>query len=190
MVVVRPQVDDDIEQIAALHVRTWQAAYADLMPADLLAALDPAQFAARRREYAGHPDVRTLVAEDEGVVCGFAAFGPYQRAQRPDDLDRSIGELYALYVEPRSWGGGLGRALLAAAARALAARGLADLRLWVLEDNAPARRFYERSGLAADGERSTIRLTRPGGAVVDLPEVRYTGRIGAGGLRTDRDQGE
>lgn len=50
--------------------------------------------------------------------------------------------------------------------------------LWVLEDNAPARGFYERYGLAADGERSTFRVSGPGGVPVELVEVRYALRIG------------
>jgi ribosomal protein S18 acetylase RimI-like enzyme len=174
MVVVRPQADDDIDHVAALHVRAWQTAYAGLMPEDVLAALDPVQLAARRREYAGHRDFRTLVADDGGVICGFAAFGPHRRDQRWDDLDRTVGELYALYVEPDRWGSGLGRMLMTAVEADLAARGMTGLRLWVLESNVRARRFYERSGLTADGERSTIRLTGPDGTVTDLPVIRYS----------------
>lgn len=48
----------------------------------------------------------------------------------------------------------------------LARRGLAGCTLWVLEENAPARRFYERLGMRTDGGRRMY----PGTAV---PEVRY-----------------
>jgi ribosomal protein S18 acetylase RimI-like enzyme len=182
MVLIRPQADDDIDQVAALQVRTWQVAYAGLMPADVLAALDSVVLAAQRREYADHPDFRTLVADDGGVICGFAAFGPHRRGQGWDDLDRRVGELYALYVEPGRWGGGLGRTLLAAVEADLATRSMTGLRLWVLATNLPARRFYERSGLTSDGERDTIRLTGAGGAITDLAVIRYS-RPGP-----DRDQ--
>jgi GNAT superfamily N-acetyltransferase len=109
------------------------------------------------------------------VIVGFATYGPYQRNEQTEDLDRAVGQLYALYVEPDRWGGGLGRSLLAAVHADLAGRGMPELRLWVLESNVQARRFYERSGLRLDGERSTIELTRPGGEVVELPVVRYAG---------------
>jgi hypothetical protein len=46
---IRPLTDADIDPVAALHVRTWQAGYAGIIPADFLAALDPAVFAERRR---------------------------------------------------------------------------------------------------------------------------------------------
>jgi ribosomal protein S18 acetylase RimI-like enzyme len=188
MVVVRPQRDDDIEQVAAVQVRTWRAAYAGLMPADVLAALDPAESAGHRRGYVAHPHVRTVVADDGGRVAGFATFGPFRRGEQDDDLDHGIGQVYALYVDPDRWGGGLGRSLLAAARADLIARGMTELRLWVLESNAPARRFYERSGLAADGERSSIRLVHPDGAVTELADIRYSGPLRARPRDPDRQQ--
>lgn len=48
------------------------------------------------------------------------------------------------------------------------------MRLWVLEENDRARRFYERMGLAPDGARDTF---TPDGTTVELPEVRYAGPL-------------
>lgn len=39
----RPATVDDAPAIAAIHVRSWQRAYADLLPADFLAGLDVEQ---------------------------------------------------------------------------------------------------------------------------------------------------
>jgi RimJ/RimL family protein N-acetyltransferase len=47
------------------------------------------------------------------------------------------------------------------------AAGYRDIVLWVLEENARARRFYERAGYSADG--ATNVLDRLGGVL----EVRY-----------------
>lgn len=49
-----------------------------------------------------------------------------------------------------------------------AADGFPDLSLWVLKENAPARRFYERAGFAPDGAEEPFQV---GGVLV--PEVRY-----------------
>ncbi|MFF8982365.1 hypothetical protein ACF08E_03125 [Streptomyces globisporus] len=46
--------------------------------------------------------------------------------------------------------------------------GHADMALWVLRDNGPARRFYERAGLRPDGGEDTFLA---GGTLVT--EVRY-----------------
>ena len=138
-------------------------------------------WAQRRRDLgtAGpeHP-FTTLLAEDDGVVIGFATFGPYRNNQDRGDLDLSYGEVVATYVEPAHWGGGPARTLLGAARAGLIARGWTDFRLWVLAENARARRFYERDGLSADGEWSTYPVPLSAGRPpVHLAELRYAGRL-------------
>ena len=88
-------------------------------------------------------------------------------------MDR-IGEIYAIYVAPERWGTGVGRALMTAARDALAAAGNAEIRLWVLAENARARRFYERAGMVTDGALGTF---TPAGSTVELAEVRYAMRL-------------
>lgn len=55
-----------------------------------------------------------------------------------------------LYVDPTSWGTGVGPALLAAAIDWIAGRGHAEARLRVVETHQRARRFYEREGWTPD----------------------------------------
>lgn len=164
MLEIRRQTDADIDEVAAVHQRTWQVAYAGIVPAEYLAGLEHEEFVARRRT---RKHVTTLVAVVDGTIAGFASVGPY----REDDgsLNPAHGELYALYVAPERWSTGAGRALLEAAGKTLA-DAYPDMRLWVLEENHRARRFYERAGLRPDGERD---LWRPSGTTVDLPELRY-----------------
>ena len=57
-------------------------------------------------------------------------------------------EIEKLYVEPTFQGGGIGAALLAYAVERLGAR-----RLWALEKNAGALRFYARHGFLPTGAR-------------------------------------
>jgi ribosomal protein S18 acetylase RimI-like enzyme len=178
---VRPAGIEDADGIAEVHVRTWQAAYAGIVPEAYLASLDVAALAERRRGWlaeaaAGTTEYRTLVAvDDRGRIIGFVSFGPYRLEL--GRMDRSVGEVQAIYVHPDAQGLGVGRALMDGAVTALADRGAAELRLWVFEDNAPSRRFYERYGLATDGARGTFRVDPPGGDPVDLAEVRYAMRL-------------
>ncbi|GAA1010330.1 hypothetical protein GCM10009564_28070 [Streptomyces thermogriseus] len=64
--------------------------------------------------------------------------------------------------------GGIGRALLTEAVRRCVASGPTRMFLWVLKENAGARRFYERAGFSADGTEQSFEVD--GGAV---PAVRY-----------------
>lgn len=165
--VLRPMTADDCERVAEIRIGGWQHAYRGLVPQPYLDGLDVAEDAARHRErlLRGDGGVVNLVAETGGgEVAGWAAFGPYR------DGDRRTGdaELYALYLRPEHIGRGVGRALLTEAARRCAAAGHRRMYVWVLQGNAPARRFYERAGFGADGAVETFAV---GGD--EVPEVRY-----------------
>ena len=178
-VTVRPATIDDAAGIARVQVRTWQSAYAGLMPAETLDALDVDQATLRIRAWFDSKGFDRAVAIDpiDGVV-GFVSFGPYQIDRNHELLDPRYGEIPAIYVAVEWQGQGIGRALMDAAVGALRERGMTEVRLWVLTGNASARAFYERYGLTADGERSTFRVSGPGGVPVELDEVRYTLRVG------------
>ncbi len=119
-----------------------------MFPVDRLARLEEGE---ERR--AGHwretieratPRRHTIVVEDDGEIVGFADLGP----EREDD---SIGELYAIYVLPETWGRGVGRTLMSEAVYRLRHAGFAEAVLWVLEENPRTRRFYELAGWRFDG---------------------------------------
>jgi GNAT superfamily N-acetyltransferase len=165
MVRIRPITDADIDEIARVHARTWQAAYAGIVPQEVLDALDPVELAEIRRTRKNPPGAATIVAEaDDGALVGFANYGP-------DRADDAYAQLYALYVDPDHWSTGAGRALMDAVKQALAGR---EVRLWVLEDNRRARRFYELAGFTADGARD---LFTPRDSEAELPQVRYSARL-------------
>jgi GNAT superfamily N-acetyltransferase len=183
MLKIRQEEPGDAEAVAAVHIRSWQAGYAGIMPDEVLGRLNVTAWAQRRRDLGTaeeeHP-FRTLLAEEEsGELAGFTTVGPYRNNQDRDDLDHAYGEILTMYVDPTRWGTGVGRRLMSAARDALVERGWTSLRLWVLADNSRARRFYERAGLVTDGERSTYELQRSGGRPpVGLIELRYAGRLG------------
>lgn len=165
---VRQARTEDAPAIAEAHIRSWQAAYRSLLPADLLAGLET-NLRARTERWAGVIAERgddVLVAELDGSVVGFA------RVARCRDEDHGllhrVGEVQAIYLREEAWGVGLGRMLLSEAEHRLVGRGLTDACLWVLEGNTRARRFYEVAGWRADGTEKTESM--PG---TSLHEIRY-----------------
>jgi GNAT superfamily N-acetyltransferase len=82
-----------------------------------------------------------FVAEDAGDVVGFASGG----RERAGETGYA-GELYAIYLLESAQRRGLGRELFRAVVEGLRGMELADLIVWVLRDNQPARQFYERLG--------------------------------------------
>jgi GNAT superfamily N-acetyltransferase len=163
---VRPAVVGDAEPIARVHARSWQAAYRGFMPDDLLDSIDVAARAEQQRERLEHlpPKAAVYVATDPtGQVVGFAQVGEYE------DGDGS-GQVYAIYVDPEHWSTGAGRALMAAALDYLTASGPRPVRLWALDGNERARRFYERCGFVADGATGSYRVR----GEFEVPTVRFT----------------
>jgi GNAT superfamily N-acetyltransferase len=101
-----------------------------------------------REQLEAHPDAihlppaqiangQVMVAEHGGEVAGFAAVVG--------------GELDGLFVEPKLWGAGVGRALVDQATHTARRKGLA---LTVVASPS-ARGFYERCGFIVEGEAQT-----------------------------------
>ncbi|MGW6904710.1 N-acetyltransferase family protein [Streptomyces sp. NPDC054940] len=163
---IRPMTPADCDRVAEIRVGGWQSAYQGLVPQSYLDAMDVTQDAERRRAYLAQTDgsMVDLVAELAGEVVGWACHGPY----RDGEVRTEDAELYAIYVDSGRYGAGVGHALLQESLRRCTAAGHARMLLWVLRDNARARRFYERAGFLADGAEEPFEVDG-----VEVPEVRY-----------------
>lgn len=137
---------DDCAALAGVHVRSWQATYRGAFPDEFLDALEPADRIPTWEHHLGDDRTSTLVAEVDGRLVGFVLVGPERSAEGP-----TVGEVYAIYLEPDTWGRGIGRQLMAAAEDLLHRQGYGEAVLWVLDSNTAARRFYERVGWRHDG---------------------------------------
>ncbi len=167
-VAVREATPADAEAIARAHVRSWQVGYEGLMPRKVLGELSVYDRGRRWETILTadrSADTWTTVAEAGGEIVAFAGGGPSR-----DEDTAGGGELYAIYVAPEHWNEGVGSALMDDALRRLSVGGAAHATLWVLEDNARGRHFYERCGWSADGSRRPIELL---GGVVTAMCVRY-----------------
>jgi L-amino acid N-acyltransferase YncA len=151
-VTVRPATPDDADAIERVRTDTWRSTYRGLMPAAVLDAMGY-DGTRRRQSMAAMPADRfALVAEHDGDVVGFAYGGP----SRVEDALHPA-EIYAIYVLPAHQGHGHGAALMRAGAREIQERGWRGMLIWVLRENAPSRRFYERMGGQHLRDRDTDR---------------------------------
>ena len=146
MILRRAEPKDAIG-VSRVHVRAWQAGYRALLPDDYLEQLRPEHRAQKYDFDTTDPSrPQTIVAEEEGVILGFATTVPARDAQAVGS-----GELSALHVDPEQWGRGIGVALISAARNRLVADGFQDAIVWVLSGNVRALRFYMKDGWLADG---------------------------------------
>lgn len=169
-VAVRAATLADVATIVDVQLAGWRVGYRDIVPATFLASLHRHRDEDRWRRRLADPAAATLVAGRGGRVEGFAVHGPSRDPDRRGGAPRPAWELYALYVDPAAWRAGIGRRLLTRVIADSAGLDGRPLLLWVLEQNARARAFYERLGFAADGTRRRLDLGGP------VPEVRYVYR--------------
>jgi GNAT superfamily N-acetyltransferase len=178
---VRVAGPTDADQIAAVHVAAWRAAYAHVYPREFL---DSDEFAeqrhARWREWRLGAGERVAVATTHAAqpashpptsppnsdrVVAFAWYGP-ERDRGRGHTGR--GEITAFYAEPSAWGTGVSDTLMEFTELRLRAEGFVAAVLWVLSDNPRARRFYERHGWAPTGIDGEFEV-----AGTRAPEVEY-----------------
>lgn len=146
---IRAATEADAEGINRCHVGGWKVHYRGLLPDAFLDAIDPQERLAARREALARPrhdSVRNWVLVQEGEIAGWAATGEARDA----DLGPETHELMAIYLDPGRVGEGFGRALMEHCVADGVARGYGEMTMWVLSDNARARRFYAAAGFVPD----------------------------------------
>jgi ribosomal protein S18 acetylase RimI-like enzyme len=155
----------DADAIASIHVSSWRAGYAGIVPDSYLQALNVAQHTAVWRERIERAAFEVWLIEERGAARGWIAYGP----PRGTSAQPHPAEIYAIYVAPPSWSLGIGQALLSCALERLAAQAYASCYLWVLNANERSRRFYERAGFTSDP--SSVKSISIGTTALD--EIRY-----------------
>ena len=175
---LRPAQPPDARAIARVHVRAWQQGYAGILPASYLNQLRPEDRAEKYDlSHADPSHPHTIVATDADIasqtetsslgniarhsadpkgqsaggliqdkILGFATTAPSHESDLPHH-----GELTALYVDPDSWGRGIGVALVSAARAHLVSLSLRHAYLFTLVDNLRAQHFYKSDQWTPDG---------------------------------------
>ncbi|KAI8815777.1 acyl-CoA N-acyltransferase [Fimicolochytrium jonesii] len=145
---VRPALPSGAASIANVHIRSWQWAYAGLMPASYLDNLAPSlerrtqRWLDRLSAPASNNPTVTLVPELDNEVVAFASLDP----PRDKIFTTAEMELTSLYLHLHAAGQGIGRALMDVIKNEIRHLGMHHATLWVLDTNERARRFYEREG--------------------------------------------
>lgn len=131
---IRAATPSDRPAIAAVHTASWRTAYRGSLPDAYLDDEVEGELIRHWAKVEFSADDVMLVAEDEGIV-GFVAVWC-----QPEPY------LENLHVLPDRRSKGVGRGLMAAAARELQRLGHSTVYLWVFETNQRAIDFYEGLG--------------------------------------------
>lgn len=153
---------DDARAIAEVQVRAWRASYAELLPAELLDAMQVDEVSEGWHAALTRPaDARNrvMVALEANLVVGFALTGP---AWDPDTDPIADGELADLTIVPDRQRAGHGSRLMQACMDTLVADRFTRALTWVNSTDDALRAFLTEAGWAPDGAHRELDLRGDG----------------------------
>jgi GNAT superfamily N-acetyltransferase len=167
---VRVAWADDAPGIAEVQIAAWHESYADLLPAHVLASMQPDEVAAAWRASLEKPEDarnRVLVALERNRIVGFAITTP---AHDPDCDPVADAEIVEFSVLPAERGKGHGSRLLHACVDTLVADRFTRAVTWVDSTDDNLRGFLDEAGWAPDTAHRELALDEAG--KVPLRQVR------------------
>ncbi|MDD4493711.1 MAG: GNAT family N-acetyltransferase [Eubacteriales bacterium] len=142
---IRLATPSDAPDMAEVHMRSWEVAYKDILPADFI-----------REKNATRPELykRVITEENEnsyviqysGKTVGILKVAPPQ-----DENLRDCYELHYIYLHPDYFRLGIGSQAMDFAFDIARSFGKSGMVLWVLEKNIDSIKFYEKCGFVPDG---------------------------------------
>jgi GNAT superfamily N-acetyltransferase len=135
---IREAKPEDSELLFSMQRESALAGFAHIFPPDKYPFPDEAE-RSTWTELLRSSEALILVAEQDEQPVGLAVVGHE--------------EVVRFFVVPECWGSEVADVLHDAVLHSFRKRGTSICRLWVLEENRRARRFYERRGWSLDGRR-------------------------------------
>jgi len=151
---IRKACRQDLSRIAELIVFGKRTAYRDIFKDDMGSFKELQVLSTAEEVLADKELFEGMAVYDDGIVKGVVAARVCGEAAEISDF----------YVEPVFQGKGIGKALLEYVVSKVQATGIKKIFLWVLQENLPARGFYEACGFKATGETCLIEGTQ----VIDM----------------------
>ena len=160
--IIRKALLEDAHERAVCHVSSWRSAYKVIVPDNVLDNLSADEIADKFKKEIELKECSYYCAEYGGRIIGHFNIRNSLEGDKPN-----AGEVHGIYLIEEFWGRGYGREMMNCAIDSLKQIGYNEIILWVLEENARARRFYEKCGFIFDGTKKEEIISKP------LIEIRY-----------------
>ena len=155
-VTIRLAIPSDASDMAEVLMRSWEAIYKNIMPADYI-----------REKNATRPALYARVITDENTgayviqLCGKTVGIMKIAPPISNDLSDSFYELHYIYLHPDNFRMGIGSYAVRFAFRIARILGKTNVIVWCLSENTNAVKFYEKCGFIADGKKEINEYGRP-----------------------------
>ena len=145
---IRAAMPEDAHQCARIHICSWDFAYKDYVPLDIIKEHNARRPAMWKKLLAENQDVHYIITLDHQAI-GIITINP----QNESDLPDTVYELSGLYFDPDFVGKGLGTRAMNWIKTEIKTRGFHGISLWVLSQNDRAKAFYIKNGFHPDGRQ-------------------------------------
>ncbi len=145
-ITIRLAVPADAPDMAEIHMRSWEAAYKDIIPMEYIIEKNATRLQLYKRVIT-EENTKSFVAQCDGKTVGIMCVAPPNDKDVGDDFY----ELHYIYLHPDYFRQGIGTRVMEFAFDKARGVGKTAMTVWVFADNANAIRFYERCGFIADG---------------------------------------
>ncbi len=123
--------------ISRVYEESWKYAYKNIIPQSFLDSIPTGKWASNLDKNGR----KTLIMLENNEIIGTSSFCKSRFSEF-----QGMGEIISIYLLPQYIGKGYGTNLLHAAIAELKKLGYNEIFLWVLEENYPAIKFYEKNG--------------------------------------------
>ena len=145
-IVIRLATSSDALDMAKVHMRSWEAAYKDIIPADYIREKSAERPALWERILENENTTQYIIKKD-GKTAGMMGIG----ISHDNDVDDGTYELMGLYLLPEYFHQGIGTQAMEFAFAKARSLEMKIMTVWLLENNYNAKRFYEKCGFTSDG---------------------------------------
>ena len=132
--------EDDIYDVARLHLESWKTAYRHILPEEMVCRLSLREFIATWKTILRDAGRVNWVYDDRNGIQGYVS------CRHESEYGWKRGEIIGIYVAPESWGRGIGKRLMGHALKWMSAQQCDVADLWTIVENRRARKFYESIG--------------------------------------------
>jgi RimJ/RimL family protein N-acetyltransferase len=155
---------EDADTLAFINSKSAQTGYKGIIPEDFLKEkFSYDRLRDRLYKELEEGTTTSCIIYKDNIPVGMQTFAKDDLTER----DASEIDIWRVYLLPEYWGQNIGMEFMDWGTRELAKKGYKKAALWVAEENARARRFYEKCGFIHDGEIHVVNVGK------EVKEYRY-----------------
>ncbi|MDD2503811.1 MAG: GNAT family N-acetyltransferase [Clostridia bacterium] len=160
-ITIRLAVPTDAPDMAEVHMRSWEVAYKNIIPAEYINEKNATRPELYKRIITNDNKTQYVIrkcGETVGIMCVVAT-------PQDDDADAGTCELEGIYLHPNYYRQGIGTQAMSFAFDLGRSMNKKTMTLWVFTENTNTIKFYEKCGFVADGKTKTYDMGKAMGCI-------------------------